>query len=84
MESSCSSTGPDSCSGAAVSSSSEGSSEDEEEREKQQKQLALLKKQQQELRRKVQELKQASHENVHQKPEAHVCTFLNYTRQENF
>ncbi|KAG8200705.1 hypothetical protein JTE90_022319, partial [Oedothorax gibbosus] len=72
MESSCSSTGPDSCSGAAVSSSSEGSSEDEEEREKQQKQLALLKKQQQELRRKVQELKQASHESVHQKPEANV------------
>ncbi|GIY66248.1 bromodomain adjacent to zinc finger domain protein 2B [Caerostris extrusa] len=57
MESSSSTTGPDSA--GAVSSSSSDSS-DEEEREKQQKQLARLKRQQQELRRKVQELKQAS------------------------
>ncbi|KFM75592.1 Bromodomain adjacent to zinc finger domain protein 2B, partial [Stegodyphus mimosarum] len=69
MDSSCSSSGAES-SGAASSSSSDSS--DDEEREKQQKQLARLKKQQQELRRKVQELKQASHDSVHQKPEAHI------------
>ncbi|XP_054719613.1 bromodomain adjacent to zinc finger domain protein 2B-like [Uloborus diversus] len=69
LESGSSSTGADTSN--AVSSSSSGSS-DEEEREKQQKKLAKLKKQQQELRRQVQELKQASHDSVHPKPEMHV------------
>ena len=69
MDSSSSSSEADS-SGMVSSSSSESS--DEEEREKQQKELARLKKQQQELRRKVQELTQATLDSTHQKPEAHV------------